>query len=337
MIEVKNRQFKIPCKIESKLLYDGHVFNKDTHKPSQYQKIINYRCVNYRKNERQRSTQFCNALLKRKEENKMIYYSLAKSHSKECLELLTIIKKTETNLIGNYNDYLNKCFKYLDTTEEYNKKDFTKKLQNIYNENKYNFHLKENTIKNIIGRWKNNSLRFTKYNSIENRYNKNNELILWEYNNSPIYTSNKKNPIPSEYFIWSTSQIISRTRLTSHLFIDGTFHHPSGFSQLLIIIFKDIVTSDYLPGFYILMSNKTEILYDLIFKSIIRILTQNNIYQLQIKTITTDTELALINSVKNNFAKSQRIGCWFHLKQDLLRETKVLGLFNIKIKIIIQK
>ena len=172
MIEVKNRQFKIPCKIESKLLYDGHVFNKDTHKPSQYQKIINYRCVNYRKNERRRSTQFCNALLKRKEENKMIYYSLEKSHSKECLELLTIIKKTETNLIGNYNDYLNKCFKYLDTTEEYNKKDFTLKLQNIYNENKYNFHLKENTIKNIIGRWKNNSLRFTKYNSIENRYNK---------------------------------------------------------------------------------------------------------------------------------------------------------------------
>ena len=93
LIEVKNRQFKIPCKIESKLLYDGHVFNKDTHKPSQYPKIINYRCVNYRKNERQRSTQFCNALLKRKEENKMIYYSLEKSHSKECLELLTIIKK----------------------------------------------------------------------------------------------------------------------------------------------------------------------------------------------------------------------------------------------------
>ena len=154
-------------------------------------------------------------------------------------------------------------------------------------------------------------------------------MILWEYNNSPIYTSNKKNPIPSEYFIWSTSQIISRARLTSHLFIDGTFHHPSGFSQLLIIIFKDIVTSDYLPGFYILMSNKTEILYDLIFKSVIRILTQNNIYQLQIKTITTDTELALINAVKNNFANSQRIGCWFHLKQDLIREAKVLGLFNI--------
>lgn len=114
----------------------------------------------------------------------MIHHSLEKSHYKECLELLTIIKKTETNLIGNYNDYLNKCFKYLDTTEEYNKKDFTLKLQNIYNENKYNFHLKENTIKNIIGRWKNNSLKFTKYNSIENRYNK---IMNCSYGNMIIF------------------------------------------------------------------------------------------------------------------------------------------------------
>ena len=74
-------------------------------------------------------------------------------------------KKIEANLIGNYNDYINKCFKYLDSTEEYNRKDFKLKLQNIYNENKYDFRLKENTIKNIIGCWKNNSLRFTKYSN----------------------------------------------------------------------------------------------------------------------------------------------------------------------------
>ena len=48
------------------------------------------------------------------------------------------------------------------------------------------------------------------------------------------------------------------------------------------------------------------------------------------KTITTDTELALINAVNTNFVDVQRIGCWFHLKQDLLREAKVLGLLNKK-------
>ena len=330
LIEVKNRKFNNINDIDKRVLYDGYVFYEDPHKPQKYPQISNYRCSNYRKNERLLKNQFCNALLKRKEEKNTIYFILEKNHSDECIKLHSITKKTETNLIGNYNDYINKCFKYLDSTEEYNKKEFTIKLQNIYNENKYDFRLKENTIKNIISRWKTNSLRFTKYSAIENRFNKKEELILWEYNNSSIFTSNKKNPIPSEYFIWSSDQMIARSRLAKHLFIDGTFHHPVGFSQLLIIIFKDIVTSKYLPCFYILMSNKTEIIYDMIFKSIIRILTQNNIYNLDIKTITTDTEIALINSIKTNFPKSQRIGCWFHLKQDLMREARVLGLFNPK-------
>ena len=126
-----------------------------------------------------------------------------------------------------------------------NRKKFNLESQNIYNENKYDFQLKANTIKNIIGRRKSNSLRFTKYNAVENRYNKRNELILWEDNNCAIFTSNKKYPIPSEYFIWTSNSIISRARMTKHLFIDATFHHPDIYSQLLIIIFKDIIIPDY--------------------------------------------------------------------------------------------
>ena len=60
------------------------------------------------------------------------------------------------------------------------------------------------------------------------------------------------------------------------------------------------------------MSNKTEAMYDLIFKSVKRILTQQYIFELNIITITTDTELTLINSVENNFRNTQRIRCWFH-------------------------
>ena len=76
------------------------------------------------------------------------------------------------------------------------------------------------------------------------------------------------------------------------------------------------------------MTNRTEILYDLIFKSVIRIITQQKSYTLNILTITTDTELALINAVHNNFPTANRIGCWFHLNQDLIREAKIMGLFN---------
>ena len=56
------------------------------------------------------------------------------------------------------------------------------------------------------------------------------------------------------------------------------------------------------------MSNKSEIIYDMIFKSIKNILSQNNIYELKFDTITTDTELALINPININFPNTQRIG-----------------------------
>ena len=86
--------------------------------------------------------------------------------------------------------------------------------------------------------------------------------------------------------------MIARTRLAKHLFIDGTFHHPIGYSRLLIVLFKDIVSFEYLPGYYILMSNKTEILYDLVFKSFKMIINKNKLYQLDIETITTNIEIA---------------------------------------------
>ena len=54
--------------------------------------------------------------------------------------------------------------------------------------------------------------------------------------------------------------MIARARFTDHLFVDGTFHHPVGYKQLLIIIIKGIITTEYFPSFYILMSNKFEIL-----------------------------------------------------------------------------
>ena len=216
----------------------------------------------------------------------------------------------------------------MDNSEIYNKKEFTNELQKIYNDNKYNFLLKPNTIKNIIGKWKSNSLRFTKFNAIINQYNKEGELILWDHTNTIIYLSNKKNPLPSEYYIWSSNSMISRARVSNHYFVDATFHHPKDFSELMIIIFKDIIIHEYIPCFYILLSNKSEMLYDLAFKSVKRIITQNGLHQINIQTITTDSEASLINAINANFNETQRIGCWFHLKQDLIRNARIMGLLN---------
>lgn len=157
------------------------------------------------------------------------------------------------------------------------------------------------------------SIKFTKYNDIENKVNKNNEIILWEYSTPIIYISNKKNPIKGEYFIWSYNSIMARLRQSEHFMIDSTFHHPESYAQLMIILFKDIITSEMQPGFFILMNNKTEIMYDLIFKSIIPIITQYNNYNMKLKSITSDIEIALINVININFQKIIRINCFFHL------------------------
>ena len=82
---------------------------------------------------------------------------------------------------------------------------------------------------------------------MEHKYNKNNELVLWDYENTVVYSSNKKEEIPSEFFIWSSNQMIARARISNHLFIDGTFHHPIDYSELLIILFKDRIISQYIP------------------------------------------------------------------------------------------
>ena len=68
----------------------------------------------------------------------------------------------------------------------------------------------------------------------------------------------------------------------------------------------------------------------MIFKSIIKILKQNNIYSLDIKAITTDIGIVLIISIKTNPLKTRKVECWFHLKQNLIKEAKILGLYNIK-------
>jgi len=327
-LEVKGLEFKADDPIPNSIIYRGRLFVKDRHQSKVNSDIINYRCKNYRKFENQKNGSFCNALVKRIKINDKIIYDLENNHSKVCNELTINKMKIDSNIISDYKSFIEKCNNYMDNTEIYNKKEFTIALQKIYNDNKYAFLLKPNTIKNIIGKWKSNSLRFTKFNALNNQFNKEGELILWDHTNTIIYLSNKKNPVPSEYYIWSCNSMISRARVSNHFFVDATFHHPKDFSELMIIIFKDIIIHEYIPGFYILLSNKTEMLYDLAFKSVKRILTQNGLYQLNIQTITTDTEAALINAINANFNESQRIGCWFHLKQDLIRNARTMGLLN---------
>ena len=93
-------------------------------------------------------------------------------------------------------------------------------------------------------------------------------------------------------------------------------------------MYKDIITNLKIPAFYVLMNNKTEILYNYIFESLLRIIWSDKIEDINVQTIVTDQEIALVNNVKKYFPKSLRISCLFHYKQDLMKNLRTYGLMK---------
>ena len=103
-----------------------------------------------------------------------------------------------------------------------------------------------------------------------------------------------------------------RLKASKHIFIDGTFHHPPDFYQMLIIMYKDIITDLKIPALYILLNSKREILYEMVFKNVINNILQETVSNLKYETIVTDQEVGLINATKKYFPNYQRISCLFH-------------------------
>ena len=86
-----------------------------------------------------------------------------------------------------------------------------------------------------------------------------------------------------------------------------------------------------IPAFYILMNSKTECAYNEIFTSIKEILTFGLNKTYNFKTITTDNEDELNNSICNNFPNIQCILCYFHYKQTLEKNARKMGLCKANI------
>ena len=57
----------------------------------------------------------------------MVYFRLENLRSKVCEDLYIVEIKNKSDLIRNYNDYIKKCFSYLDSTKMYNEKEFSNK------------------------------------------------------------------------------------------------------------------------------------------------------------------------------------------------------------------
>jgi hypothetical protein len=230
--------------------------------------------------------------------------------------------------IKDKKKFIEQCENIMNTSEIFDRRLYKDEFKKIYNKFKYNFGINNNFLSNIITNWKLKTNRFKKCSVLDHPKDYNNRLILREFRTLYFNVKNKKEPQKIEYIIWGNEENIRRLRISNHLFIDSTFHHPPEFKQLMIIMYHDIVSNLNIPGIYILMNGKSQIHYDIIFDSIINIITNYHELDLNINSIVTDSEVALVKSVKKYFPNSLRISCLFHYKQDLMRNIREYGLYK---------
>ena len=221
----------------------------------------------------------------------------------------------------------------MDECNVYDRKLFKDKMIELYNNNNYNFIINNNKLNNFISQWKIKSNKFDKNSIFDNIEDKNGNLILKDYRIFYKYDKDKRKPQKYEYVIWGNNQNLIRICKSNIWFLDGTFHHPDNFKQVLILMYKDYLTGEKIPGLYILMNKINSFLYDIIFDSIVNIITQNNSIPVNVKFIISDSEIALNKSIKNKFNEVKRIGCYYHYKKNLLKNIKEFGLYNSKFKI----
>ena len=60
-----------------------------------------------------------------------------------------------------------------------------------------------------------------------------------------------KKSVLLENIIWANDENLERIRITKNFFIDCTFYTPPDFKQLMILMYKDILTSLNIPAIYI--------------------------------------------------------------------------------------
>ncbi len=145
-------------------------------------------------------------------------------------------------------------------------------------------------------------------------------------------------PVPGDekdhmhYMIFCNPELIRLLKMPQvDLFIDATFDCcPHPFYQCLIIMVYDPTTSYYVPVLYCLMTRKNEHLYYEVFH---RIVCEAD-WQLEVKTFTTDFEIALMKQAEKQFGEFKHIGCFFHLKQAWRRYlTVTLRMEHVAIKV----
>ena len=255
----ENLESEINSINDDSFIFDGKIFKKSNNY-SKYTKKNNikrdiYKCKYNRHEEKFRKEMklksFCNATIEYvyPNQNTKSGYFLKEDHSQECEKAFPTIKKNDFNpdekKEENNNQkekFIKACNNIMNSSTIYDRNIYKDKFKDIYNKENYNFPIDNNFLSNIITKWRNNSNRFTKLSVWDNIYDFDNRLILKEFRS--IFDSSEQNKSPKQYefIIWANDENIKRLGKSNHYYIDCTFHHPKEYNQLLIIMYKDIIT-----------------------------------------------------------------------------------------------
>ena len=85
-----------------------------------------------------------------------------------------------------------------------------------------------------------------------------------------------------------------------------------------------------IPALYILMNRKFESAYEEVFKAFNELISFGDNLKITFDTITSDNEDAINIALEKIFPNTQRILCFFHYKQLLVRNATRMGLYSKK-------
>ena len=154
------------------------------------------------------------------------------------------------------------------------------------------------------------------------------------------YDNDAKKPLI--FIIYMSDAQKLRLKNAEHWYIDCTFKiTPNNFKQTLIIMSRDFNTNIAAPNCFVLMNSQLQSQYTQIFQKIReKVFEGVKENKIKLKSLSSDFETQLMNSITIVFPNERLVGCLFHFKNALYRNFQMIGFTkreNAKITVVLLK
>jgi len=155
---------------------------------------------------------------------------------------------------------------------------------------KYSLYITEEYLKNFFYNWKSKNRINSFYYAYDHTFTYDNKIFLQILNEKYVsdfnFNNNKPKLFRLIYIIWGPPFHLNRMRYSSHFYLYFTFIRPYPMIQTLVILYIDLYTGIKAPDIFVTLNTKNQFSYEIIFKEIRDILTNNNTFPIVLQTYT---------------------------------------------------